>query len=135
MAKLRDIMSTQLVTVNSDASVQDVARLMQQNDVGDVLVMRGGQLAGIVTDRDLVVRGLAENADVKSGISNLMSGDLVTLEADTDVQEAARVMADRQVRRVPVVENGQPVGIVSLGDLAVRDGSGADEQALEGISE
>lgn len=63
-----------------------------------------------------------------------MSGDVTTLDANTDVNEASRIMADKQIRRLPVVENGQPVGIVSLGDVAVRADGPGDERALEGIS-
>lgn len=135
MTKLSDIMSTNLVTVTPDASVEEVARLMKQHDIGNVLVMEDGRLAGIVTDRDLVVRGLAENADIKGNIRNLMSGDVVTLEADTKVKDAAKLMADKQIRRLPVVQNGQPVGIVSLGDIAVETSGNSADKALEGISQ
>ncbi len=134
MTKLRDIMSKNLVTVQPDTTVQEVAQLMKQHDIGNVLVTENNQLRGIVTDRDIVVRLIAENGDPKSGVRNLMSENVTTLDADTDVNEASRLMASQQIRRLPVVENGQPVGIVSLGDVAVRtDGSG-DERALEGIS-
>lgn len=135
MTKLSDIMSTNLVTVTPDASVEEVARLMKQHDIGNVLVMEDGRLAGIVTDRDIVVRGLAENADIKGNIRNLMSGDVVTLEADTKVKDAAKLMADKQIRRLPVVQNGQPVGIVSLGDIAVETNGSSADKALEGISQ
>lgn len=135
MAKLRDIMSENLVTVTPRTSVEDVAKLMKQHDIGNVLVTEGDRLAGIVTDRDLVVRVMAEGGPSNVSVGDIMSTDLVTLEADTRVKDAAKLMADKQVRRLPVVENGKPVGIVSLGDLAVKTDSGADETALEGVSQ
>jgi len=135
MSKLRDIMSKDLVTVTPDTSVQEVARLMKEHDIGNVLVTEGDRLTGIVTDRDIVVRCLAEGGDFKSDVRNVMTENPRTLSPDTDVIEAAQMMAAEKVRRLPVVENGKPVGIVSLGDLAVRSGTSADEQALESISQ
>lgn len=135
MPTLRDIMSKNPVTVTPDTTLQEVARLMKQHDIGDVLVTEGNRLTGIVTDRDIVVRSLAEGGDLKMNVRNVMTENPLTMPADTDVREAARKMADQKVRRLPVVENDQPVGIVSLGDLAVRVDMNADEHALENISE
>ena len=134
MTKLKDIMSKNLVTVQPDTSVREVAQLMKQHDIGNVLVVENNQLRGIVTDRDIVLRLVAENGDLNGGVRALMSGDVTTLDADTDVNEASRIMASQQIRRLPVVENGKPVGIVSLGDLAIRANGSGDERALEGIS-
>lgn len=89
-----------------------------------------------MTDRDLVVRGYAEKHPGSEEVRNVMTHKAVTIESSASVEEAARKMAASQIRRLPVVENGELVGVVSLGDLAVRERSGDEaEQALEGISE
>jgi CBS domain-containing protein len=100
--------------------------------MGDVLVADGDRLRGIVTDRDIVVRAVAEARDLATTpISELCSGELTTLSPTDTVGDAVRVMRDKAVRRVPVVEGSRPVGIVALGDLAiVRD----ERSALAGIS-
>lgn len=136
MPVIRDIMSSDLVTVRPETSLQEVAQLMRDRDIGDVLITENDRLTGIVTDRDLVVRALSGDISNSSSVRDVMtSGNLLTCAPDTDVRDAARQMSERQVRRLPVVENGRPVGVVSLGDLAVRAETGADERALEGISQ
>ena len=103
------------------------ARAMRDGAVGDVLVERDGVLCGIVTDRDIVVRAIAENrnpAEVKIG--DICSRDLATLTPDTSVEDAVRLMRDKALRRIPVCDDGKPVGVVSIGDLAIdRDGQSA----------
>jgi len=124
---IRDLMQTDLVQIEADRPITEAARLMRDQDVGDVLVTRAGELAGIVTDRDIVVRCLAagENpADAK--LESVCSAQLATLSPDDDSDEAVRLMEDKAVRRVPVVEGTTPVGIVSIGDLArARDEASA----------
>jgi len=135
---LRDIMSADPVMVQPDTSIQEVARLMQSHDIGNVLITENDRLSGIVTDRDLVVRALTGNVDPNSAVRDYMTSasDLLTCTPETSLQDAAQQMADRQVRRLPVVDSGgKPVGIVSLADLAVKSSGGADETALEGISQ
>ena len=135
MTTLADIMTTELSTVDSSATLRDVAQLMKREDIGNVLVMEGETLRGIVTDRDIVIRAVADGEDSGANVCGAVTADVLTLPSDTDVKEAARQMAAQQVRRLPVTENGKVVGIVSLADLATRTGGGADEQALEGISQ
>lgn len=137
MAKtLQEIMSTDLVTVQPDTSIQEVARLMQERDIGNVLITEGDRLTGMVTDRDLVVRALTGSVSPTSGVREYMTTNLFTCPPETSIEDAAQQMAERQVRRLPVVDgSGRPVGIVSLGDLAVRTDTQADEAALELISE
>jgi CBS domain-containing protein len=116
---IRDLMTTELVTVDEAATLQEVAALMRDRDVGDVIVRRQGQIGGIVTDRDIVVRALAEREDpatTKAG--DICRGAVVTLSPDDSVDAAAQRMADAAVRRLPVVEGDDVVGIVTLGDLA-----------------
>jgi CBS domain-containing protein len=119
MAKVRDFMTTSVVTVSSDMQLTDAARLMRDEDVGVLPVVDGGQLKGVVTDRDLVVRGLADGK--QSGrVGDLLTEYLVCLEPDDDEKQAEKLMSENDVRRLPVVENGRLVGMVSVGDLAVR---------------
>ncbi|MCD0164952.1 CBS domain-containing protein [Deinococcus sp. 12RED42] len=135
MTTLSDIMTSDLTTVDRGATLKEVALLMREQDIGNVLIMDGDTLAGILTDRDIVVRAVAYGHDLGSEASDYATGNVFTLDAAADVAEAAREMAQRQLRRLPVTRNGRVVGIVSLADLATRTHSGADEQALQGISQ
>lgn len=112
------VMTTSLVTCPSTATATEVARQMRDHDIGDVLVVDGDRLVGIVTDRDIVVRGLADGGDGTTPVSSLMSKDVQCVSTDASPADVARLMADRAIRRIPVVDDGRPVGIVSLGDLA-----------------
>jgi CBS domain-containing protein len=124
--KIRDVMSSNLVTVGMDQAVIDASKAMRDNDVGDVIVVEGDQLLGILTDRDIVVRVLAEGKSPNAPASEIATTELTTLSPDDDAVEAVERMRGEAIRRVPVVEDGRPVGIVSLGDLAQsRDPSSA----------
>jgi CBS domain-containing protein len=108
------------VTVESDATIVDAARLMRDRDIGPLLVVDGGTVQGIVTDRDIVVRAVADGRDPSTvRIAEVCTGDVETLSPDEPISDAVRRMEQRDVRRLPVVEGGRPVGIVSMGDLAV----------------
>ncbi|MFB8247127.1 CBS domain-containing protein [Streptomyces sp. NPDC055952] len=129
---VRDIMTSDPVTVEPQTSVAEVARIMRDEDLGVVLVTDGDDLKGLVTDRDLVVRSICRGGDPEqTTVAGACSDDLVTVTADDDLGHAAELMREHSVRRVPVVDQGHPVGIVSLGDLAMeRD----PESALGDIS-
>ena len=117
---LRQVMTSDPIVLDATASVGDAARAMRSRDVGDVLVRKDGALCGIVTDRDLVVRVLAENsAATNIQLGEICSREIATLSPDDSVDDAVRLMEENAIRRVPIVEAGKPVGIVSLGDLAV----------------
>lgn len=135
MTTLKDIMTKDLTSVDSRTSLKEVASLMKKNDIGNVLIMEGDRLRGIITDRDIVVRAVAEGHDCAKPVGDYATGDVFTMEGSTSVKDAAKAMADKQLRRLPVTEGGKVVGIVSLGDLAVRTDTGADEKALQGISQ
>ena len=127
MAKtVRDVMHTDLVSVGFDTPLAEVARLMRDRDIGNVLVNDGAQLQGIVTDRDITVRAVAEGFDPEqTTVDAVFSGqELATIGPDMKLADAERVMRERAVRRLPVVESGQPIGIVSLGHLAMRRDEG-----------
>jgi CBS domain-containing protein len=127
------VMTKQPMVLESDLPVMDAARVMRDSDIGDVIVIEGGSVCGIVTDRDIVVRGIASGKDpATTRLGEICSKDVTTVSSDTPVEEAVRLMRDRAIRRLPVVDGDRPVGVVSLGDLAVeRDPS----SALADISE
>ncbi|MCP2337032.1 CBS domain-containing protein [Actinomadura rupiterrae] len=110
-----------------DATLHDAARLMRDAGIGDVLVTVAGRLCGMITDRDIVVRAVAEDRDARIiSLGEVCTADLATVRPDDDTATAARLMRERAVRRLPVVDEARrPVGIVSLGDLAINDGVSA----------
>jgi CBS domain-containing protein len=125
---VRDLMTPEPIVLDAAASVGDAARAMRARDVGDVLVRRDGKLCGIVTDRDIVVRVLAAHQEgaVSVRLEDICSGELECLAPDTPIREAIKLMEEKAIRRIPIVEDGRPLGILSLGDLAVaRDRSSA----------
>lgn len=118
---VRDVMTPDPVTVRSTDTVVDAARAMRDHDIGPVIVLDNGSICGLLTDRDLVVRGIAEGKDPKkTKAGDLCSKNPTTLSPDQPVDEAVKTMSDKAIRRIPVVENGKPIGMVSLGDLAIE---------------
>jgi CBS domain-containing protein len=134
--KIGDIMTKQIWTCTPQDNAYEAAIVMKEHNVGCVPVVEGKKLVGLVTDRDLVIRGIAERNPGSNQITNVMSKGCVTCSPDTTVDEAAELMASKQIRRLPVVENGELVGMVAIGDLAVRDNYDDEAgQALSRISE
>jgi CBS domain-containing protein len=135
--KIREIMTTDVTTAELNTTLEEIATIMRHEDVGAVPILDDGELAGIVTDRDIVVRCVAEGRDPgECSAEDVLSEGLVTISPDDDVNEAAAIMSRNQVRRLPVLQDGKLVGVVSLGDIAVKEGN--DEvsgDALEDISE
>jgi CBS domain-containing protein len=129
---VRDIMTTSVIGLGGEASLVEAARHMRLNDIGDVLLLDGDSVRGIVTDRDIVVRALAADKDPSTTtIGEIASTDPVTIGPDEPAAHAVQLMRDRALRRLPVCEDGHVVGVVSLGNLAVeRD----PESALADIS-
>ena len=120
-ATIQDVMTTNLVTCPSSATIADAARLMRDRNIGDVLVTDSDRLVGIVTDRDLVVRCLADGAGADATLDRACkNGELVSVNPDSGIDDAAKLMRDRSVRRLAVVNDGRAVGIVTLGDLAMK---------------
>ena len=120
-ARVRDVMTPGPIGVDYYQSIGEAARAMRDWGVGAVLVVRDDSLYGLVTDRDLVVRAVAEARGADEPVGPLSSGNLIGVDADANVREAMRLMREHAVRRLPVLENGQVAGIVSLGDLAMQD--------------
>ena len=118
---IRDVMTTEVVSLPASATLVDAAKAMVDRSIGDVLVADGAELRGLVTDRDLVVRGMAEGCDnTTTTLADVCSADLVTVSPSDTIEDAARLMAENALRRLPVVDDGKAVGIVSIGDLAVE---------------
>jgi CBS domain-containing protein len=129
---VRDLLKGDPVTVEAGATVQDAAKLMADNDIGNVLVVENGEVKGIVTDRDIVVRVLAKGDGADASVREAASTDVEAIAPDTSIDEAIQKMEQGNVRRLPVVEDdSKPVGVISLGDLALaRD----KDSALADIS-
>jgi CBS domain-containing protein len=118
-SQVKDLMTSDVARVDPHASLLEAARLMRDEDVGGVVVADGSELVGLLTDRDIAVRGVAENCNPESTeVTAVASKDLETLKPDDDLDAAVALMRERAVRRAPVVDNGEVVGILSLGDLA-----------------
>jgi CBS domain-containing protein len=128
--KMRDIMSAAPVSMAAAESVSAAARAMKEHGIGAVLIIADGRFSGLVTDRDIAVRVLAENRDpVTTRLGDICSTELAVLGPDDDVEQAIRLVRQLAVRRIPVVQDGIAVGMVSVGDLALdKDRSAALSQ-------
>jgi CBS domain-containing protein len=122
MAQLvRDVMTPDPVALPADTPVHIAAQAMRDRDIGDVLVVNGNELQGIVTDRDIVVRGLAEREDLSGcSLGEVCTRQPITAMPDEDADSAIARMRNNAVRRIPVVDGGRPVGVLSLGDAAIE---------------
>jgi len=128
--KVRDIMTPDPVGVYYEQTVAEAAKVMRDAGVGAVLVVSGESLSGMVTDRDLVIRGLADGAGPDSPVGPLCSEKLVGVDANADLADAEKLIREHAVRRLPVIDSGQIVGMVSLGDLAASAAPGSPLAAV-----
>lgn len=119
--KVKQIMTTDVSTVTPNDTVTKAASIMKQLNVGSVPVIDGSRVVGIVTDRDITLRGIAKGGDPNQKISEVMTSDVKYATPDMDVHAVADLMAENQVRRLPVIDNDKLVGIVAIGDLAVEN--------------
>lgn len=131
-AKVRDVMTPGPIGVGYYQSIGEAARTMRDWGVGAILVVNDQSLCGLVTDRDLVVRAVAEARGPDEPVGPLSSGDLVGVDVDADAAEAARLMRENAVRRLPVIEDGQVAGMISVGDLVIQDDPRSALAALSG---
>lgn len=129
---LEEVMTSEVHWVDPDTSVQEVAQLMRDLNVGAVPVCQDETPVGIITDRDIVIRSVAEG-DINRAAQEVMTSDPITAPPDMPAEEAADLMAENQIRRLIVVDGGRLVGIVSLGDMAVSGET--DKEAGEALSE
>jgi CBS domain-containing protein len=119
--RCREIMTGNVTTATREMTLQEVAALMRDGDMGSIPVTEEGKLIGIVTDRDIVIRAIAEGKDSETKVGDVMTTEVFSVKAYDFVFEAIRLMGDRQVRRVPVVnENGELEGIIAMADIALE---------------
>lgn len=133
MEKIREIMTDKVESCTLLDNIYEVAVKMKELNIGAVPIVDKNKLVGMITDRDIVIRGVAEKHPGSTKVEDIMSNDLITISPDASSEEAVRLMADHQIRRLPVVENGQLIGIVALGDFAVRQLT--DDQAKKALTE
>jgi CBS domain-containing protein len=135
--KVKDLMTSSVVSLNSNDSTKKAAELMKEHNIGSVPVCQDGKVIGIVTDRDIALRTVGDGKDAKTvTVRDIMSSNPVLGTPDMSIDEASRIMSDRQIRRLPVVDNNNLVGILALGDIAVQPRLNENaERALSSISE
>jgi CBS domain-containing protein len=135
--KISEVMTPHAKCIGPESTLVDAARQMRELDVGSLPICENDRLAGIVTDRDLALRGIGEALDPKlTPVRAVMSPGIVYIFADQDVEEAARLMEVKQIRRLPVLNRDKRlVGIVSLGDLAVDANTALSAETLKEISQ
>ncbi|MCM2533525.1 CBS domain-containing protein [Neobacillus pocheonensis] len=133
MEKIREIMTKNVESCSLLDNVFEVAVKMKELNVGAIPIVDQEKLVGMITDRDIVLRCIAEKHPASSKVEEIMSNNLITISADASSREAAKMMAENQIRRLPVVEGDKLVGIVSLGDFAVRELT--DDQAKQALTE
>ncbi|MGB8450731.1 MAG: CBS domain-containing protein [Anaerocolumna sp.] len=134
--KVRDIMSKDIASVSAEDSIERAAQLMKQHDVGSIPVCSQDKIVGIVTDRDITLRSVASGQDIKNQkVRDIMTSHPAVGSPEMNVNDAARIMSDKQIRRLPIVENNSLVGIVALGDISLEPKlSDNAEETLKDIS-
>ena len=134
--KISEVMTREVTTVGPETSVQQAAGFMLSEDAGSLPVRDGNRLVGMITDRDIAVRGVAKGHGPDTPVRELMTDQVICVREDDDVDDVASKMSETQVRRLPVVdEDDRLCGIVSLGDLSRETNDESAHQALEGVSQ
>ena len=134
--KVSEVMTSDVQTVSPDQRVQEAASFMLNADAGSIPVIEGERLIGMITDRDIAVRGVAKGHGPDTPVRDLMTSDVICAHQDDDVADVASKMSDAQVRRLPVIDDQERLcGIVSLGDLSRDADEDCASEALEGVSE
>ncbi len=120
--KIQDVMTGPVVSIDENESVECAAQMMQQHNIGCIPVMSGDKLRGIITDRDIVVRSIAISHDFKTQkVRDIMTTDVYTVSSSNDVTTASDIMANDKIRRLPVIDDGKVVGLISIGDIATTN--------------
>jgi CBS domain-containing protein len=133
---IRDVMTPNPKTVSPNDPIQQAARIMRDEDTGVVPVVENGRPVGMVTDRDIVIRAVADGSQTTRPVRDIVTGTVIAARPDMSTREASELMSEHQIRRLPVVENDRLVGIVSLGDIAVKEGRDSRTgDTLQSISE
>ena len=116
--QVKDVMVTNLITIDAAASAKDAAELMDKHDIGCLIVINYGNPVGIVTERDMLSRVLLQKRDLaKTEVGNIMSAPLITAQPQTDIRDAVRLMNERRIKKLPIIDESQLVGLVSLTDI------------------
>ena len=133
--KVREIMTTEVATAAPDNTLDEIAVMMKNEDAGSIPIVADGELRGILTDRDIVIRCIAEGKEpTDTTAEEILSEALHTIEPDAEVEEASELMAEQQIRRLPVVEENRLVGILAIGDIAVNEDEETAGETLEEVS-
>lgn len=134
--KVMDVMTRNVATVNRNDSVEKAAELMSEHNVGSIPICDNNKVVGVITDRDIALRSVAKGSDNNIKVGDIMTSNPVVANKEMDIHDAARIMSERQIRRLPVEDNQNIVGIVSLGDIAIEPKHENEAQkALSSISE
>jgi CBS domain-containing protein len=134
--KVNEVMTRDVQTIRPDQTVQQAADFMLSADAGSIPVTEGDRLLGMITDRDIAVRGVAKGYGPETPVRDLMTGDVICVRIDDTVEDAATKMSEAQVRRLPVIDSDERLcGIVSIGDLSRETDDETATQALEGVSQ
>ena len=135
--KVKDIMSKEITSLSSEDSIEKAAQLMKQCDVGSIPVCSQEKVVGIVTDRDIALRAVAEGQNVKQQkVRDIMTSNPVVGNPEMNIDDAVRMMSENQIRRLPIVENNSLVGLVALGDISLEPSlQNNAEEALKNISQ
>ena len=134
--KVSEVMTRDVQTIRPDQPVQQAASFMLSADAGSIPVTDGERLIGMITDRDIAVRGIAKGYGPDTPVRELMTDDVICARDSDDVEDVASKMSEAQVRRLPVIDDNQRLcGIVSLGDLSREADDDCASEALEGVSE
>ncbi|MCB2290459.1 CBS domain-containing protein [Clostridium sp. CS001] len=132
--KISEIMTKDVISLSVDDTAQHAAKLMKEHNIGAIPVGLEEKVVGIITDRDIVLRCIAENKDIKTQkVREIMTSNPVLGDSNMNVDDAIRIMGERQIRRLPIVQSNKLIGIVSLGDLAVQ--SKLKEETGDALSE
>jgi len=133
--KVSDVMTRDVQTISPEQTAREAASFMLSADAGSIPVTEGDRLIGMITDRDIAVRGVAKGGGPDTPVRELMTSDVICVRMDEDCADVASKMSNAQVRRLPVIDEQERLcGIVSLGDLARETGSEGAHEALEGVS-
>ncbi len=134
--KITKLMTDDVITASPDSSLYDVAQLMREHDIGFLPIIYDRTLMGVITDRDLAIRGYADRRREDTQVKDIMTGDCVTVDKSASVNDVARVMAENQIRRVCITDDDKLIGVCAIGDLAANESfEAAAEFALGGVSE
>jgi CBS domain-containing protein len=134
--KVEELMTRDPATLGPESTCGEAAALMKREDCGSLPVVKDGRLVGIVTDRDIVVRGVAGGKDLAHlAVSEIMTPGPTTVAPDMNAEDASKLMSEKQVRRLPVVENGRLVGILAIGQVARHESANAAGETLKEVSQ